>query len=403
MPDTPSIPVVQQGVLLDLFTDPGQRATPENQHLHFMALASISGIGPASLRSLYDSFPALGNIWYTEEEKLREQLRAAHVRSAEKLAKSILSQREGAVTTAANEIEALSNRGIRLLLDSDPEFPLHLKAIPSAPRWLFVQGNSALLRRESSVAVVGTREASPIGINLTKQVCELLVRWGYVVVSGLADGIDTVAHRTVVDLRGDTVAVLGTGFNIEFPAGSMLLRERILERGGAILTEYFPNAMYSKQSFVQRNRIQAGLSNVVLPVESQRRSGTAHTVRFAEEFGRVLFGVWNTRYPAHERSEMLLQLIAKGYPCFDLATDDGRRGLQLALRRFDRDAVPREVDDRIIWRSAYGPALRALKAAIEARPPERAEATDWIFQVFSRILYNEAEPTDGTQGGLFRS
>lgn len=399
MTDTPQFHV-EQGVLFDLFTDPVQRSTPENQHLHFLALAQVPGLGPASLRALYGAFPVLGDIWDADAATIAEALKGARVQSAEKLARSIAGQRERAITEAANELDALGARGIRVLLDTDPEFPERLKVLPSAPRWFFVQGNVALLNRDSSVAVVGTRDASSIGINLTRQLCELLVRWGYVVVSGLAEGIDTAAHRAVVDLRGDTIAVLGTGINIEFPAGSAFLRERILERDGTIITEYFPNTMYSRQNFVLRNRIQAGLSNIVIPVESRAQSGTAHTVRFAGEYQRRLIGVWNHRYGLESRSEITLLLLSKGHSVLDLAAEQGREQLRRFLEPFARDAVPREVDDRVVWRSAYGPALRALRSVVEARPPE-PEAADWIVQTVKRIL-NDPEHTNGDQGGLFR-
>jgi DNA processing protein len=393
-------PHLEQGVLFELFTDPVQRQTPENQHLHLMALAQVPGVGPASLRAMYDAFPILGDVWFTDNEVLEQALRGGRISSAEKLTKLILGRREQSITEAANKLQALAERDIRILLDTDHLFPERLRSIPSAPRWLFVQGNTRLLSRESSVAVVGTREASPRGMELTKHLCELLVRWGYVVVSGLAEGIDTVAHRTTVDLRGDTVAVLGTGINIEFPAGSAMLRERILERGGMVLTEYFPDAMYSRQSFVQRNRIQAGLANAVIPVESMMKSGTAHTVRFAEEFGRQLVGVWNTRFGLTARSEIFLLLMSKGYPTYDLASEEEREKLRQLLSDFGQDAVPRDIDDRLLWRSAYGPALRNLKAAVSARPPE-LEAIEWVKETVQRIL-DDLENSNGDKGGLFR-
>jgi DNA processing protein len=393
------MPHLEQGVLFDLFIDPGQREVPENQSLHLLALSSIKGVGLASLRQLYEAYPALSDVWSAGEKDLELVLRKARVQSAEKLARSIPSERERALTIAANELDELSQRGIRLIVDSDRQFPQHLRIVPGAPKWLFVQGNAALLKRCSSVAVVGTRDATPVGNVLTRQLCESLVRWGYVVVSGLADGIDTTAHRTVVELRGDTVGVLGTGINVEFPAGSMLLRERIVERGGAIVTEYFPDTIYSRQTFVQRNRIQAGLASAVIPVESRAKSGTAHTVRFAEEYQKRLIGVWHQRFGPHQRSEILDLLQSKGYPVCDLASEQGREKLRKLLAPFEDDAVPRVVEDDLLWRNWYGTALRSLRAAINARPPE-AEAATWIKETVQRFL-NSPEHTNGDQGGLF--
>jgi predicted Rossmann fold nucleotide-binding protein DprA/Smf involved in DNA uptake len=123
---------------------------------------------------------------------------------------------------------------------------------------------------------------------LARYVGACLGDWAVPTVSGLAAGIDQLAHEYSLRAHVPTIAVLGTGILEDYPRGSEELRERILAAGGSIVTEYLPNASYSAENFVQRNRLQAGLGRVVIPVEWSRGSGTAHTVRFATELRRPI-------------------------------------------------------------------------------------------------------------------
>jgi len=122
-------------------------------------------------------------------------------------------------------------------------------------------------------------------------VTKLLVQNGFAVVSGLAEGIDAAVHEQVLESGGQTVAVLGTGLNEDFPAATAPMRGPIIRTGGAIITEYFNKERYARQRFVQRNRIQAALSDVTIPVEADVPSGTLHTIRFAKQYGRLVLGV----------------------------------------------------------------------------------------------------------------
>jgi DNA protecting protein DprA len=183
--------------------------------------------------------------------------------------------------------DALHERGVVVIHQSHPSFPSQLRNIDDPPLWLFVQGDPTVLARRS-VATVGTRNPTSDGIALASIIGDCLPEFGSVIVSGLADGIDQIMHIRSMKWGVPTVAVLGTGIFSNFPSGSESIREQICQQGGAVVTEYLPRDSYSAKNFVRRNRIQAGLASVVIPVEWQEKGGTAHTVRYAYEAKRKL-------------------------------------------------------------------------------------------------------------------
>jgi DNA protecting protein DprA len=183
--------------------------------------------------------------------------------------------------------DRLTKIGVRLLFRHEPCFPRALLDLERPPHWLFVQGTTAPLSMPA-VAIVGTRKPSEDGLFLARYVGACLGDWPVATVSGLATGIDQLAHDSSLRAAVPTIAVLGTGILDNYPKGSADVRRRILEGGGTIVSEYLPRASYSAENFVQRNRLQAALGRVLIPVEWARRSGTAHTVRFATALGRPI-------------------------------------------------------------------------------------------------------------------
>ncbi|QEN84736.1 DNA-processing protein DprA [Labrys sp. KNU-23] len=183
--------------------------------------------------------------------------------------------------------ELLARLGVALIFRDDPRFPISLFDLEQPPHWLFVQGALDPLRAPS-VAIVGTRKPTQDGLFLARYVGACLTDWRVVTVSGLAVGIDQLAHESSIVANVPTIAVLGTGMLDNYPKGSHILRDRILSSGGTIVSEYLPRASYSAQNFVQRNRLQAALGRMLIPVEWARRSGTAHTVRFAADMKRPI-------------------------------------------------------------------------------------------------------------------
>jgi DNA protecting protein DprA len=181
----------------------------------------------------------------------------------------------------------LEQLGVAVLFRDDPRFPERLLDLARPPHWLFVQGSIGLLK-DPAVTIVGTRKPSTDGSFLAHYVGACLGDWAVPTVSGLAAGIDQLAHEHSLRAGVPTIALLGTGILDEYPKGSAMLRERILADGGTIVTEYLPRISYSAENFVQRNRLQAALGRILIPVEWSRRSGTAHTVRFASVLERPI-------------------------------------------------------------------------------------------------------------------
>jgi DNA protecting protein DprA len=188
-------------------------------------------------------------------------------------------------------------------------YPPQLKRIPNPPMWLFVQGPLANLHQKS-IAIVGSRKATKNGVWLTKFIVASMAGLDLVSVSGLAEGIDQEAHLESIRYNIPTVAVLGTGIDSNYPKGSELVRAEILAHGGSIITEYLIGQSYSAENFVRRNRIQAALAKIVVPVEWNIKSGTAHTVNFAKEYGKALLMPY---LPLTDTNSAELQVI-NSYP-----------------------------------------------------------------------------------------
>lgn len=196
-----------------------------------------------------------------------------------------------------------------------PEYPEHLKSIPDAPEKLYYSGDIGIIEHPL-IAVVGTRRCSPYGRWAAEKISEKIARCGVSVVSGMASGIDTAAHRGCIKGGMPTIAVLGTGVDICFPSSNRQLYERIAAEG-LLISEYPPGEGGRPAYFPQRNRIISGLSKSVIVVEGAPRSGSMITARLALEQGRDVFAVpGNIDQP---NSLGVNKLIADGaYPILEL-------------------------------------------------------------------------------------
>ncbi len=160
----------------------------------------------------------------------------------------------------------------------------------SAPYILYYKGNARLFDSDC-IAVVGTRACSEYGKQMATKIASELAENGITVVSGLATGIDSYAHAAALDVKGKTIAVLGSGLNKVSPVGNARLMERILENDGAVLSEYLPNMIATKYTFPERNRLISGLSKGVCVVEAGKKSGALITAEYASEQNRDVFAV----------------------------------------------------------------------------------------------------------------
>ena len=181
--------------------------------------------------------------------------------------------------------------------------------MPDAPPVLFCQGSIDLLQTGPAVAMVGSRRPSAYGRQAAREIAQGLARAGAVVVSGMADGLDSEAHRAALDAGGFTVAVMGTGHDQCYPPANASLREDIC-RKGLVISEIPPGSGVRRSYFALRNRIIAALSDCVCVVEARRSSGTMATARYAQNYGRPLFSVPGSIFSP--LSEGTNELLAKG-------------------------------------------------------------------------------------------
>ena len=170
------------------------------------------------------------------------------------------------------------------------DYPSALRNIPNPPAQVFVRGEIDGLDNSPAIAIVGTRKATVAGIKLAERLAEELGRAGLTIISGLATGIDAAAHRGALKAGARAIAVLAAGVDKIYPAQNNKLADEILEKGGAIISEY-KDREYVKAQFVQRNRIVSGLSLGVLAIEAPERSGTVSTAGHAAEQGKTVFVV----------------------------------------------------------------------------------------------------------------
>lgn len=181
---------------------------------------------------------------------------------------------------------------VKKLTIKDSAYPLPLRELAKPPKELYILGaNLADLMAYPRVAIVGSRGVSTYGRQVTAQLAGELARHGVIIVSGLALGVDGIAHEAALEAGGTTVAVLPCGLDQIYPASHTQLAKRILERGGVLVSEYPAGMPGLKQNFIARNRIVSGLAQALLITEAAEKSGTLHTARFALEQGRDVLAV----------------------------------------------------------------------------------------------------------------
>ena len=179
-------------------------------------------------------------------------------------------------------------RIIEIISYDSSKYPNLLKQISNAPQILYVDGNSKILNN-IAISIIGSRSCSENGIKQAKQFAYELAYQNIVIVSGMAKGIDTAAHIGTLEAGGKTIAVLGCGFKHIFPKENIGLFKKIIESGGAVISEYPPETEASSKRFLERNRIVSGLSMATLVIEAAYRSGTSVTAGLAKKQGRKVF------------------------------------------------------------------------------------------------------------------
>jgi DNA processing protein len=244
--------------------------------LAHVALALVPGVGRARFDALLGRFGCAEAVLAASQGELTGVL-GVYTATATAIRQASLGRAEAVV-------ERTERLGGQVLLPGDPRFPPRLAEIPEAPLALFALGRLELLQREA-VAIVGSRFHSRYGARACRHFAAGLARAGLVVSSGLARGLDAVAHEAALDAGGDTVGVLGNGLGVIYPAANRALYERVA-RDGCLLTEFPPGERPNAGSFPRRNRLISGLARCTLVVEARARSGALITVDCALGQGR---------------------------------------------------------------------------------------------------------------------
>jgi DNA processing protein len=279
----------------------------------------VSGIGPARFKLLLEHFGDLEKAWWASGAELKDA--GLDKRSTQ----AILAARETISPDA--ELEKVQSEGAKAITWRDEEYPPRLGHVHNAPPVLYVKGD-ILPRDEWAVAVVGTRASRAYGRQMVEEIAGDLARSGITVVSGLARGIDSLAHRAALRAGGRTIAVLGCGIDIIYPHEHRDLARNIVEKG-ALITEYPLGTKPEGGNFPPRNRIISGLSLGTLVVEAGKRSGALITADYALEQGREVFALpGNANSP---KSAGTNRLIQEGAAKLVMSVEDILEELNLTL------------------------------------------------------------------------
>lgn len=249
----------------------------------YIIINMIPGIGTIRIQELISAFGSPKNLLNASHSDLKSQYGIN-----KKTADNILAWQEK--TNIAKELELASMADVKIITLADKEYPESLKQIYNPPLCLYVRGN---LPQDTSmnIAMVGSRRTTRYGLKVTAHIAAAAADAGWRVISGLAYGIDSAAHKTVVEKKGETIAVLGGGLARIHPQDHIPLANNIVKLNGAVITEFPMEFPPTRWSFPLRNRIISGLSNGLIVIEAGERSGSLITAKFALEQGRTIFAV----------------------------------------------------------------------------------------------------------------
>ncbi len=362
---------------MDPLKDSCNRAVQERAY--WLAWAQVRGMGPHRIKRLRQHFGCLQRAWEADELALQEVEGIGPT-----LARSIQAARAHLVPDQI--LEQTLKLGIPFLTPADAGYPPLLWEVPDPPPILYVLGECPNWE-QPAIAIVGTRAPTDYGCHWTKEISAALAEAGCVVVSGLATGIDGIAHQACLEAGGKTVAVVGTGPEVVYPPQHRRLHQRIREQG-AILSEYPPGTPPAKEHFPRRNRIIAGLCRATLVMEAPEHSGALITAYLANDYGREVYALPGNIDTAAARG--CLNLIRSGAGLIlgvesllqDLQLVPGSRREPASPTATDQ-AGPSDPNQQILWQ-ALGSEPLTLDALAQATQME-------ISTLSSTLLMMELE------------
>lgn len=254
-----------------------------NQDLpYWLGFARCLKLGPTRFALLRKAFASMRHAWQASARELTQA-------GLEPSLAAVLIEHRQAIDLDASWQE-LAELGLEITTIEDQAYPNLLKQIFDPPAVLFSRGDMSILKT-LCLAVVGSRQASNYGLTTTKKIVSELAPTGITIVSGLAYGIDTVAHQATLSVGGKTVAVMACGLDQIYPAANRQLAEKIIEHGGLWLSEFPPHTAPLKQNFPFRNRVIAGLAQGTIVMEAAKNSGALLTAKHALEANREIFAL----------------------------------------------------------------------------------------------------------------
>jgi DNA processing protein len=272
------------------------------ERAYWLAWSQVRGIGPVSIKRIYQAFGSMSEAWQSSVNDLRE-------------IEGIGGQTLDNICEAQRKVEPLSllavheHDNLNFWTPSDREYPQLLWEIADPPPLLYYRGHLTNWNERNTIAVVGTRNATPYGKRWTKKIVTALASRGFTIISGMAEGIDGEAHRDCLEVGGKTIAAVGTGVDQIYPHKHKELYGKILQ-SGLVVSEYPHGTAPNKNHFPARNRIIAGLSRVTLVIEAPERSGALITAYQANEYGRDVYALPNSLDVNEARG--CLKLLSKG-------------------------------------------------------------------------------------------
>ncbi len=303
--------------------------------IHILALEETPKVGPKTIENVLSMFPSSTPSDPSDLIEILKKVKAKFRR--------ISVPDTQAVTIGwnkAHEIWNLSRQhNIQIISRESPYYPKCLLQISDPPPLLHIFGNIDAINKDC-IAIVGTREPTEYGITAAKKLGALFAERGYVIVSGLADGIDAAAHRGALDVNGITVAVLAHGLDTIYPIKNKELADAILKNNGALVSEYSWGTKANRSYFVARDRIQSGLSLGVFVVETGIKGGTMHTVKFCKEQKHVLIVL---KHPLglieHPKTHGNAQLISEKHADIVFETDDDIDLVMIEMNRVKKELL----------------------------------------------------------------
>lgn len=346
---------------------------------YWVGFNHVKGIGPVRVKTLLDFFGDLNIAWHAGHDDLR----AAGL--PEKVLDHFIQYRN---TVEPDKIlENITRKNIKIFTWQDEGYPRRLKEIEQPPPVLYVRGE-LLLEDEWAIAIVGTRRVTGYGRQVSNDIAEFLAHNHVTVVSGMARGVDGIAHTAALKAGGRTIAVLGCGVDIIYPPESHHLAEQIIEHG-ALLSDYPPGTPPDSANFPPRNRIISGLSMATVVTEAGNGSGALITATFAVEQGRDVFAVPGNIFSP--QSEGVNNLISQGARPMLNAKDilDTLNIQQIQEHRAARQILPADEVEAAVLRvlSALPKHIDEIRA-LSGLPIEKVSATLTMLELKGMVFHH---------------